>query len=694
MINPFPMRDFFLFMISLLSTSSQATAQKIDSDSIVTLENVIIGAYGNNHKLLDVPAAISIITAADLKRYDNLTIIEAMNSKPGVRMEERSPGSYRLSIRGSSIRAPFGIRNVKVYYNGIPFTDPGGNTYLNQLAFSNYNNIEIIKGPAGSIYGAGTGGVLLVKNNNDVSKERVSLSYQSGSYGLQNVNLHVNFGKEDVSNTINFQHQQSDGYRDHTALQRDVFTWDAALSNTNNTLLKSHFLFSNLYYQTPGALTKTEYDLNPRSARPKAGIFPSANDAHAAFYAKTILAGFSLEQKLSDQWKNITTLYGAYSQNRNPNFRNYSRTSEPHFGGRTNFQFVKNLSAAMFTMNTGIEFQQSFNTLRLYDNKSGNAENLRTDDEIYNSQGFIFFQGNISLPSGWDVTLGASLNEYNLDFKRLSSIPPQIEKRQFNNQLAPRIAVLKKLNQTLSVYANIARGFSPPATAEVLPSSNVFNKYLQAESGINEEFGLKGYFFENKLFVDVNAFFYQLKNAIIQKRDSSGGDYFDNAGSARQNGLESYLSYQIYNQPKHFVNSAKVYLSHTWNHFRYKNYIQSGKDYSGNVMPGVAAHTIATGLDINAKHGIFTNISYFYSGRIALNDANLVYADPYHLFGIKMGFDIFLQKKTALQIFAGVQNIFDEKYSLGNDINGAAGRYYNAAPGINFYAGMKFAFSK
>jgi iron complex outermembrane receptor protein len=50
-------------------------------------------------------------------------------------MEERSPGSYRLNIRGSSLRSPFGVRNVKIYYNNIPFTDPGGNTYLNSLAF-------------------------------------------------------------------------------------------------------------------------------------------------------------------------------------------------------------------------------------------------------------------------------------------------------------------------------------------------------------------------------------------------------------------------------------------------------------------------------------------------------------------------------------------------------------------------------
>jgi iron complex outermembrane receptor protein len=43
-----------------------------------------------------------------------------------------------------------------------------------------------------------------------------------------------------------------------------------------------------------------------------------------------------------------------------------------------------------------------------------------------------------------------------------------------------------------------------------------------------------------------------------------------------------------------------------------------------------------------------------------------------------------------MEIFAGAGNIFNTKYSLGNDINAAAGRYYNAAPGVNYFAGIAF----
>src|SRR5687768_13055408 len=152
------------------------------TDTIETLQTVVIKAYESNRRLIDIPAPVSRVSNAQLTRFNNTTILPAMNTIAGVRMEERSPGSYRLNIRGSSLRSPFGIRNVKVYWNEIPFTDPGGNTYVNQLGFQNIHSIEIIKGPAGSLYGAGTGGAVLLRSVSENWRPGVSLGYSGGSF--------------------------------------------------------------------------------------------------------------------------------------------------------------------------------------------------------------------------------------------------------------------------------------------------------------------------------------------------------------------------------------------------------------------------------------------------------------------------------------------------------------------------------
>ncbi|MEO6868391.1 MAG: Plug domain-containing protein, partial [Ginsengibacter sp.] len=210
-----------IIILSSTLIAISATAQSLPENDSTTklLEGVIVTSYSNNIKLIDVPAPVAFVTPRILARFDNTSVLSAINTQPGVRMEERSPGSYRLNIRGSSLRSPFGVRNVKVYYNGIPFTDPGGNTYFNQLGFYSFNSIEIIKGPAGSMYGAGTGGAMII-NNIDPLQPSFTAAFTGGSYHQNSMNGSITFGKEDLKNTISYQHQSGNGYRDHTEMYR------------------------------------------------------------------------------------------------------------------------------------------------------------------------------------------------------------------------------------------------------------------------------------------------------------------------------------------------------------------------------------------------------------------------------------------------------------------------------------------
>src|SRR5690606_19415632 len=168
----------------------------------------VIEAYEMDRQLDEVPASVGILSQNDLLRYSNTSILPAVNLVPGVRMEERSPGSYRFSIRGSSLRSPFGVRNVKAYWNGLPFTDGGGNTYLNLFDFSAFGSMEIIKGPGGSLYGAGTGGVLLMKSP-EVTGNNLQASATFGSYGLQRYLIGGQLKNDKHAANIQFAHHQS-----------------------------------------------------------------------------------------------------------------------------------------------------------------------------------------------------------------------------------------------------------------------------------------------------------------------------------------------------------------------------------------------------------------------------------------------------------------------------------------------------
>src|SRR5690606_4137521 len=139
----------FIFFISVHFSFSQEVKKTNESE---VLEEVVVQIYPESIKLKNVTGSISLLNKQDLRQFHDYSLVPAFNTVAGVRMEERSPGSYRLSIRGSLIRSPFGIRNVKVYFEGIPLTDASGNTYINSLDQEAIQGAEIIKGPDGSLF--------------------------------------------------------------------------------------------------------------------------------------------------------------------------------------------------------------------------------------------------------------------------------------------------------------------------------------------------------------------------------------------------------------------------------------------------------------------------------------------------------------------------------------------------------------
>jgi iron complex outermembrane recepter protein len=678
---------FFLFVCYFIIQSSQA--QQEDSAKHYTpLPDITIKAFEQNRRASNVPAAINVVSRQTLNLFSPTSIVQAVNTMPGVRMEERSPGSYRFNIRGSSLRSPFGVRNVKVYFNDIPITDPGGQTYLNELGYYNFNSIEIIKGPASSLYGTGTGGALLIESMNETEQPGATVEYSTGSYNLQNIYAAVSTGSEKLVSRGSFQHQQNSGYRNQSELRRDVHSWTGLFRMNENKFLKVSYLYGDLFYETPGGLTKAEYDANPRAARPAAGGFPSAEAAKASIRQRMFIAGVSYTQRFAPKWENKSVVYGAFTELRNPAVRNYGKNSEPHVGGRTLFTFTQPFNQSSFNFIIGGEWQEGFSSAAVHKNVGGSPDSLRTYDEIHNRQQMIFSQASLDLNSGWSLIGGASWNWLNVRFERFTPAPLGFQKRKFDNQIAPRLALMKRFKierNEINIYSGVSKGFSPPTKDELVPTGSAINLGLNAEEGTNYDIGVKARI-ANKLYVDVDAFVFDLDNTIVQRRDAGGGDFYLNSGKTKQHGIETYVGYPFL-QGKAFEQSL-FWVSHTWHDFKYKSFKQLTNDFSGKQMPGDARHTFSTGIDATTRKGLNAAVTFYHSGKVPLNDANAAFADAYSIVGAKLGYQKWVSDKWRLRLVAGADNLLDEKYSLGNDLNAAGGRYYNVAAVRNYYVSL------
>jgi iron complex outermembrane recepter protein len=657
------------------------------------LNEIIVQGYEDNRPLLEVPAAIVSLKPQDLERFNNSSIVSAMNTLPGVRMEERSPGSFRLAIRGSALRSPFNVRNVKMYWNGMPLTDAGGNTYLNGLDFNNLQNIEVIKGPGASLYGAGTGGVVLLDSPfAPESQTSFQITSLSGTYGLLGINGILQTASAKQNTTVLYARQQAEGYREQTEMRREVINLQSQILASKNRTLAVNVFYTDLYYQTPGGLNATQLLANPRQARPATPTIRGAVEQQAAIFLKTFYGGLSQTYQFNPNWSNRTAFYFTYNQIENPSIRNYERRIEPGFGGRSvnNYRFEQGKIKGKLTL--GGEFQYGYNNTRVFGNRLGQVDTLQTDDEIRTTSYNLFAQIELDLPKQFYLTLGGSYNQLIYNYLRLSQVPNDQQKLAFAPVFSPRLALLKKLKPNLSVYGSVSAGFSPPTIAEVRPSEGTFNRDLQPEKGINYELGVRGSAWKNKLQFDLTMFQFDLNETIVVRRTADGADFFVNAGSTNQRGIETMLSYQIIQDKNLIINDLKLFVNYTYYDFRFKNYQKQAsqlEDFSGNWLTGVAPHIVVAGLDLQTKIGFYANLTYNFTDRIPLNDANTFFASGYRLLGGRVGFRRVFAQKFGLEAWLGIDNALNELYSLGNDLNAVGNRFFNPAADRNFFGGLR-----
>src|SRR5690606_31845658 len=251
----------------------------------------------------------------------------------------------------------------------------------------------------------------------------------------------------------------------------------------------------------------------------------------------------------------------------------------------------------------------------------------------------------------------------------------------------PRLAFSYLLQEKLSWRASAGRGYSTPTTAEVRPSDNIINSSLQAETGWNYETGFR--WASKWVKADVSVFYYKMQDAIIRQSRENGAEFFNNAGSTKQQGLELSLMSALF-KPKNssFIEGFQISSNITLSKFKFRNYVTADTDFSGNKLTGVPSTVLVSYLYARLPKNFGLFIQHNYTSAIPLNDANTVYANGYHLLQGKIDYSTKVNR-VNVTLFASADNILNQKYSLGNDINAFGGRYFNAAPLLNFSVGAK-----
>jgi iron complex outermembrane recepter protein len=711
------------------------------------LNEVEITATSNKNKtLLFQPASIAKISLTEIKRGTGLFLDDVINTNvPGVQMQKRSvSGGQSFNIRGygngargtRGISSNFDGQGYKVYLNGIPVTDAEGITLMDDIDFGSVGNVEIIKGPSGTLYGLAIAGVVNLKTiKAEKNKTSAGQDVLIGNYGLQRYTTHFKTGTENSSILLNYGHQKSDGFSAHAASKKDFVNITGDFNPDKKQNISAYFGYSNSYDERSGELTIDQYEAGDYSGN----IEYIKRNAHSK--AISFRAGLGHTYTFSEKLTNTTTVFGTSLVTDASSAGGFTDKTTANYGVRTSFdtKFTAG-NNVVITGITGAEIQNQKGQLQTY----GMVKDPRDTQPVWmignpyyiigattsnvatvTTTGSYFTEWTATFLNDFSVTAGIGLSnmKIRLDDKFYVAATPD-KTRQYDttykNLFSPHLALNKVFNKNVSLYASYNRGYKAPVSSYFFipyvvgqSQAGIVNKNLQPEIGDQFEIGSKGSLLQQKLIYQLGIFktvFSKKMTAVAVPFNSTTTlfSYITNGGKQDDKGIEALVKYTAFEKSLSVIRKVSLFANAAYSDFKYKNFsFQTiGKtvslpqkdsaftiDYSDKEVAGVPKFAGNAGMDIDFAAGIYANITYQYKDRMPITSTNTLYSKSYNLLNAKIGFRRSFSTHVDLDLFLGTDNITNIQFPYMVFVNQLPDAYVPAPRHANVYGGLNMQYN-
>jgi iron complex outermembrane recepter protein len=669
---------------------------------------------------------VEAITEEELNRNNPAFIEQSVGTMAGVQVDKRTQlGGQRLVIRGYGNDQKFNNWGIKAYYNGVPITTAEGVTVLDDIDFSLVNNVEVIKGPAATMYGAGVGGVarfyLKTSEEKGVS---ISEKFVTGSFGLLQSNTRLDVVNENSSMLLSYGHLQSDGYRPRGNSLKNYLTYYGEFKLSPKNTLTAYMSHNYSHEGVTGQISYADY---------YAGI-DNGNEAYTKKNARNdfLATRFSLtnDYKFAKNISNSTSVYYFNLDYKRVAAGADENNSSPNFGIRSVFSLHTDLSATIKNdLNVGTELQQSRSQIANWRFLgTDNANPLKVQDiskgsflKYISNQNSYFFHNRTSF-SKIDLAVIVGLSANQIDYDRTDLLAPLGLVTGYNKDISfsksfvtsynPHIALQKQWKNQI-INLSYSEGYNAPTAASAFVGTiNKTNDDLLPEKGNMWDLGIHGLLFNNKLDYQLSIFTINIANKLTQLSGAANGGtytYFANTGNQVNKGFELSLGYLLVAKSQSFIKKIEPFLTLSNYNFSYTDFkTKFGSnivDYSGKSVVGVPNLKYTFGLDIETKFGLYIRNTYNTMGAVYTDFANSNKVQGYSLLNSKLGYQ-YKSKKYDIDLYFAANNITNQiNYTflfLGNNINDSdpgngypTGVTTDVNPGPNkiyFFGGVNFKY--
>ena len=697
-----------ILMVSLFSLQIVAQSKQ---DSIYQLKNITINA---RPKILKEQSefkrhgqSTELLSSQELNRNNPAFLEQSLGVMAGVQVDKRTQmGGQRIVIRGYGNDQKFNNWGIKAYYNQFPLTNAEGVTILDDVDFSVVDNIEVIKGPASTMYGAGVGGVVrFYLKNSDEKGISLTQNTTTGSFNLIQTNTRLDLVTDNASMFVNFGHLESDGYRPNGESLKNFITYkgDFKFSDKQsvNVFLSHNFSHEGISGQVPYSYYYANNDPGNEAYLRK--------NAHLDIESTRF--GVSNNYKFANLFRNSTVLFYSGSEWERVVAGAYEQASSPNYGIRSVFTKTNGISNEIENiLDFGTEIQQCKSLISNF-RFTGDINNPLTVSPIApgnyykytTNQQSVFIHDRINFKK-YDAALIIGLSANHIDYDRIDllALPGLIVgntkntsfSKSFTTSYNPHVAIQKTYKDQI-FNLSYSEGYNAPtASTSFIAALNKTNDELIAEKAKMVEFSAQGLLFNTRFDYQVSLFNMNIENKLTQlsATNPAGGSYTytANTGNQMNKGLEASIGYVFTINSNPFFSKVTSFVNFSYYDFKYTDFsTRVGgilSDFSNKKVVGVPKQKYSVGLDFQSPKGIYLNSTYNYLSQVYSDFANTNSVNGFGLLNAKLGYKIASKnKKVSLDFFVAVNNLTNQtNYTflfLGGSIN-------DFDPGNGFPIGM------
>ncbi|HEY0663419.1 MAG TPA: TonB-dependent receptor, partial [Thiobacillaceae bacterium] len=497
-----------------------------------------------------------------------------------------------------------------------------------------------------------------------------------------------------LNGTGELSHFQTDGYRDHSAAERDHLNAKLRYSlseATSMTLVANSLRQPDT--QDPLGLTRAQMEQDPRQATPQALAFNTRKTVEQD------QAGVTLAHRLGAGSRLELTLYGG--QRFVEQFLAIplvTQSAPTHSGGVVNLD--RNYGGAAlryFTdlgpvrLSAGIENEAMEERRRGFENLNGVSGALKRDEDNEVKSLDFFAQGEWKATERLSLHAGARRSRVAFESSDHFIVAGNGDDSGAKTYRAttPVAGVLFRVNRTTSVYGNVGRGFETPTFVELAYRSTGpgLNFDLEPSRSRHAELGIKTL---AAGWLRLNAALFEVRttNEIVVEQNTGGRATFKNAGRTDRAGYE-VAAETVLGGPFE-ARVSYTYLEATF-----------AEDFTtvaglpavavtvpaGNLLPGVPRRQLYAELRYR-QPAFFAQVDTLRRSRVAVDDRNTDFADGYQIYGAAAGL-VQEGRDWTVTEYIRIDNLTDRNYAGSVIVNDGNGRYYEPSPRRSMAVGLQ-----